>query len=156
MAKLNGAQFGQVLKNTLEKGGDSVNVVTGQRPTTGFMVSDENSETRVSAEGLDVDRITRHVDKHGAVLRGDPEAHLGTWRDARYSESGDMVPSPLDTVYLDVSRRYHAPLRAYMAGERENQKAIYDVAKDETIDILPTPHTHRAKRRANPHIERFL
>jgi len=154
MADLNGVQFGQVLKNTLA-GGDSVNLVTGKRPTKGFMVSDEGSETRVQAENLSVDKIQRHVGKHRETLTSDPEAHLGTWRDASYTDAGKMVPRPTDTVYMDVSRRYHSPFMAYMAGIRENQLAIYDVS---TQDTIPVRHdlTRRSARRMNPHVERGM
>lgn len=154
MAEVSGPQFGKVLKNTLG-GGDSINVVTGNRPTRGFMVSDEGSETRVRAEDMSVDKITRHVDKHAGTLRTDPEAHLGTWRDARYSEAGKMVPSPNDTVYMDVSRRHDSPFMAYNAGLRENQLAIYDVSAQDTIPIRHDL-TRRAQRRMSPHVERGM
>jgi hypothetical protein len=155
MAEVSGSQFGKVLKNTMA-GGDSVNIVTGQRPDRGYMVSDEGSETVVKAANMSGDKIARHVHKHEEVLTTDPTAHLGTWRDQRYGAHGTPVPSPNDKVYMDVSRKHSSPFMAYQAGIREHQLAVYDVHSKDVIPVTPVPNTHRAKRRLAPHVERGM
>lgn len=154
---LNEDQFGKVRENTLA-GGDTVNTRTGERPTKGYMVSDEGSEARVKAESLTTEKVVRHAVRHHDVLHGDPEAYMGTWRDAQYTDKGEMVPRPTDTVYLDVSRRYDNGFLAQLAGQREHQKAIYGIREETSIDV-PVPgelRTSRARRRAEPHVERGM
>jgi hypothetical protein len=146
-------QFNKVLKDTLVGGGSSTNLRTGESPKDGWMVSDYGSESQVQARNMSVNKIARHANKHATVLHGDPDAHLGTWRDAAYSDKGEMQPKPTDTVYLDVSRRHGNFLNAVSAGWRERQLAIYGPETGSTVKIGDPRETaayHRTMKRLRP------
>lgn len=119
-------QFASIVKSvvdkTREQGGDTVHMGTGERPTTGWMVSDADREHRVSAENFGTDHVVRYARRHEDALIT-PTAYMGTWR----ATGDDGARRPSDTVYLDVGRRHATPEDALETAEAHEQLAVYDL-----------------------------
>lgn len=118
--------FRQVAENTLRQGGDTVHLVTGHRPTDGFMVADAGREHKIPASGYDTAKVAAYAERHKEAL-SEPDAYLGTWRDSR--ENAEGVPRRLgtDMVYTDTSRRIpdaHTALQHLVAND---QLATYNL-----------------------------
>jgi hypothetical protein len=125
---LSSRQFGQLSGELRSKGGFSVNIHTGERPTSGIMVSDLQGERSMPLRGTTGAHIQAYAEENkGKRLRG-PNRYLGGWaqRDVR----------PQQAV-LDRSTRYpDTPLgrsKGYVRMVANVQKAAYDVGKDSYI-----------------------
>lgn len=113
---------------TMQGGGYSVNLPTGQIPTEGLMVGKyANTDPRnmiVPVDDFKQAAIRQHAATNAAALNN-PSNYLGTWK------------SPEGQVYLDVSQRFD-PDKIRVAtkyGERTNQISGYNVAGKDTFPI---------------------
>ena len=122
---LSSQQFGDLAGELHTKGGFSINVHTGKRPTSGVMVSDMIGERQLPARQATGPAIQSYTEESkGKRLRG-PNRFLGGWKEG-------------DTAYLDRSTRYpdtpHGQARGYVRMVANLQKAAYDVGHDSYID----------------------
>ncbi len=113
-------------------GGCSLNVVTGETPKTGFMVSVAD-EFALAGDDLPTDVVKRYVAGDGRLTQFRrtnqiQNCYLGTW----YDNS-----SPADNIggisVLDISVNVATLGEAMDLARKNHQRAIYDVAKGETI-----------------------
>jgi len=114
-------QFGDLAQELRREGGFSVNVHTGERPSSGTMVSDPRGERKAplaQTHGPDIEDYAR---THAQHLRGE-NRFLGGWK-----EGG--------TAYLDRSTRYREgeESRAYVHMVTNRQKAAYNLTQDAEI-----------------------
>ena len=113
---------------TMEKGGYSVNLPSGQIPSEGLMVGKyKNTDPRnlvVPQEGFNPAAIEQHAATNAAALAKEG-AHLGTW------------VGPDGKIYLDVAQQYPVDkIRlATKTGERTGQLAGYNVGAGESFPI---------------------
>jgi hypothetical protein len=121
-------QFGDLAGELHTKGGFSVNIHTGERPTSGMMVSDlrgEKSMPLATTRGEDIQSFAE--ENKGKRLRGE-RRYLGGWADR------EQKPA---MAYLDRSTRYpdtpHGQARGYVRMVANFQKSAYDVGKDAYI-----------------------
>ena len=120
-----------VLHNTLTGTGYTVNLQTGQKPTTGTMVSIPGHEHTVRTDSITSDDISDFATskEHRGVLT-QRENNLGTWNTG-------------EDVYLDVSHRYPDTTRgaraARSAAMRGDQFAIYNVDRGLTEQNVAAP-----------------
>lgn len=121
---LSTGQFGEFAQN-VRQGGDSVHVVTGERPRTGYMVSLPDRETRVPLPEFGAHSAVAYTRRHGEELH-DPDQYLGGW--AHGSEA-----------FLDVSRRYADEPTALTEGWKANQIAVHRNDDHEDIDVPLSP-----------------
>jgi hypothetical protein len=135
---LNRSQFKEFTANTVS-GGDTVHLETGERPTSGYMVSEAGAERRIPADDLHTSDVVHYARDHRDTLSA-PDAYMGGWT----SEG---------TSYLDVSRRHAILGEAQAAGVRNNQLAIYDLdhgdeitlqKRTSSIDRMRARHAKRA------------
>lgn len=103
--------------------GFSVQLMSGDVPTTGYMVALSGHEEIVPASALTVDRLTRYVRTHFDALMGD-NMFLGAWREG-------------DDVYLDVSQCVGTRPEALFLARRRAQLAIWDVVNSAEINTMP-------------------
>lgn len=99
--------------------GFSVQLMSGDVPTTGYMVALSGHEEIVPAQALTLDRLTRYVRTHFDALMED-NMFLGAWRDG-------------DDVYLDVSENVTSRAKALFLGAERGQLAIWDVLNSASI-----------------------
>jgi hypothetical protein len=116
--------FRQIAENTLRHGGDTVHLVTGHRPTDGFMVADAGREHVIPASGYDAAKVAAYADRHKEAL-SEPDAYIGTWRNSRENAAGEPRRLGSDLVYTDTSRRYPTAEDALPAMEEGQQLATY-------------------------------
>ena len=128
---LSNQQFGELAGELRDKGGFSVNIHTGERPTSGVMVSDlrgERSQPLARTSGADIQSFAE--ENKGKRLRG-PNRYLGGWADT------EQKPS---MAYIDRSTRYpntpHGRARGYVRMVANFQKSAYDVGKG---SLIPNP-----------------
>ena len=118
---------GRIVNKTVEKGGYSVNLPSGELPTEGLMMGKyANTDPRNAVvDALTRQKIVEMVKKNeGALARED--AYLGTWKDP---EGGK--------TYVDVSRRFPSDelRQATKYGERTGQISGYDVGKGKQFPV---------------------
>ena len=135
-------QFGQLSGELRSKGGFSVNIHTGERPTSGIMVSDLKGERSRPLRGTTGQHIQEYAEENkGKRLRGQ-QRYLGGWADR------DATPHQ---AVLDRSTRHpDTPLgrsRGYVRMVANFQKSAYDVGKDSYINN-PAHMDDPAKRMA--------
>lgn len=123
-----GRLFSQLSGELRSKGGFSVNLHTGERPSSGIMVSDLVGEKSRPLRGTTGAHIQAYAAQNkGKRLRG-PNRFLGGWADQ------DVKPAQ---AVLDRSTRYpDTPLgrsKGYVRMVANVQKAAYDVGKDAYI-----------------------
>ena len=115
------AQFAETVK---EKGGATVNIQTGESPTSGVMVSRYGSEKQVpgvpSPEVVD-----SYIDQHKATL-SQAGSFMGGW-----SEHG--------TTYMDESLNFGDRRKARSFGRENAQRALYDLDADKSMRIRYEP-----------------
>lgn len=109
-------------------GGSSMSLKDGHSPMSGFMVSLEGHEKRVGGY-IDQKDLHEYIGEHGRLrdykrMNETAEPFLGTWLD---SETG--------TTFLDISVNVDTFEAAKAMGKRNNQLAVYDVAKGETVRL---------------------
>lgn len=138
-ARMSAKRARDVIAATREAGGTSVQVGTGNTPTSGYMVSEKDGGHVMDAEqfygpqGAGI--LQSYVSAHGDSL-GAPDAYLGTWHD---QASGK--------VFLDVSHNVADRGAAINLGKANDQIAIWDVARMEEV---PTGGTGGLGKAAPP------
>lgn len=121
-------QFGGLSGELRSKGGFSVNIHTGERPTSGYMVSDLQGEQKRPLRGTTGRDIQAYAETKGGKRLSGPHRFLGGWADK------EAKPQ---TAYLDRSTHYpesewgHA--KAYTRMVANFQKAAYHVTTDSEI-----------------------
>jgi hypothetical protein len=120
---------GQILAETRRSGGYSVNVPTGERPSSGLMMgiyrNDDPRNLVVSGRQPTPADVLAHAQRNVEALRKEGR-FAGTWRDP---QTGN--------VYFDVSQQF-APgdIRAATKfGERTGQISGYDVGAGQTFPV---------------------
>ncbi len=103
--------------------GFSVQLVSGDVPTTGYMVALSGHEERVPVEAFTLDRLIRYVKAHFDALMED-NMFLGAWANEGH-------------VYLDVSERIADRELAVEVGKLRGQLAIWDVVSSQEISTSP-------------------
>lgn len=135
-------QFGDLAGELHSKGGFSVNVHTGDRPTSGIMVSDLQGERSHPLGEVTGQHIQAYAEENkGRRLRGQ-QRYLGGW--------ADRDVSPHQAVLDRSTRHPDTPLgrsRGYVRMVANFQKAAYDVGKDSYINN-PAHMDDPAKRMA--------
>jgi hypothetical protein len=123
---LSSQQFGDLAGELHTKGGFSVNVHTGERPQSGYMVSDLRGEKKMplsEVQGSDIESYARQ--KKGKRLMG-PHRFLGGWANQEDANA-----------YLDRSTHYPdtpwGQSKAYVRMVSNNQKAAFDVGRSREI-----------------------
>jgi hypothetical protein len=120
---LSNQQFGGLSGELRRSGGFSVNVETGERPTSGIMVSDPGGEEQRPLRQTRGPDIKAYAQAHAEHLKGG-NRFLGGWKEGR-------------TAYLDRSTRYPAEglgaSHAYLAMVGNRQKAAYNVGTGQEI-----------------------
>jgi hypothetical protein len=125
-----------VVENTMA-GGYTVDLKTGQVPTTGTMVSIPGHEKAVPVEQLNKQSVIEYGEtpENKALLKS-PEMFLGTWR-------SDEDKSVGDAGYLDVSKNYpdtpegsKAARRAAMEG---SQWGLWNIDRGVTESNISHP-----------------
>jgi len=123
---LSSQQFGELAGELHTKGGFSVNVHTGERPTSGIMVSDLRGERQFpkGATGPDIQAYAQENKGKRLQHTRQTQRYLGGWQEGK-------------TSYLDRSTRYpdtpHGRARGYTRMVANYQQAAYDVGKDSYI-----------------------
>lgn len=118
-----------VVSGTFKNEGATVHLETGEQPTTGYMIgagaptkwinaAEDTPEARSALA-----KAIKQYKKDNAELLKDPKNFLGTWWD---KENGQ--------ISLDVSIRETDKAAAIKLGQERNERAIYDLAKGESID----------------------
>lgn len=119
--------FSQLSGELRSKGGFSVNVSTGERPTSGYMVSDVEGEKSRPLKTTRGRHIQAYAEEHKAKLKG-ANRFLGGWAER------DVKPQQ---AVLDRSTRYpETPLghgQAYVNMVSNVQRSAYHVSKDAYI-----------------------
>ena len=111
-----------LLKGLVTGDGASIHVGTLEAPTDGYMVSRPDTERVLDSPGhglLERD-VARYVADHILIADRVGTVYFGAWRDG-------------DKVYLDLSSRITDRERAKEWGRAWGQRAIYDVANDDTV-----------------------
>ena len=137
---LSKGQFEKIAAGLAQPGetGFSVNIVTGESPTSGYMVSEPDTEEDVPvgpARPL-VGFARNHKE---ALVR--PGAHMGGWK-----------PEGSDVAFLDRSRNIDEPSNpdvltsAMDIALAHRQEAIYDVAGDRSIMSPDWKHWPRERK----------
>lgn len=121
---------------TAEWGGLSINMVSGVKPTTGFMVAKPPEFSRIveSADFFDKVKGRKILSDYMKANKKDLASgknFLGTWLNE-------------GKVYLDVSENILDKATAVRLGQERNQLAIYDVAGN---DEIPTGGTGSVGKR---------
>lgn len=126
-----------VVERTL-KGGYTVDLKTGQEPTTGTMVSIPGHEKQIPTPELNPSSVVAYgEDPSNKNLLSSPEMYLGTWRSDDDKEVGDAG-------YLDVSKNYpdtpqgaQAARRAAMEGA---QWGLWNIDRGVTEKNIANPN----------------
>jgi hypothetical protein len=133
---MNLAQFTTQIATT---GGATYNITTGDSPNSGYAASMQGHEKVISLPdtwgSMASDERGMYIKQHildfivtnGAQLESSWD-YIGAWTHE-------------DSIYLDVTRVFDNLYDAVLFGILNNQKAIYDFNKDESIE-LPEGQTH--------------
>jgi hypothetical protein len=120
-------QFGELGADLQSKGGFSVNINTGARPITGYMVSDPQGEEKRPLSATRGKHIEAYARQHEQALQG-PGRYLGGWADK------DVAPHQ---AYLDRSTRYPESKLGRSQGfvnmVANFQKSMYHIDQDATV-----------------------
>ena len=118
----------QFIASTIKDGGSTMNVVTGDVPTSGYVVSIAGNEHTYKLFGNEVVKeilVSGAVDlyvKEKVVELSHPENYLGSWIDD-------------GMLYLDISRVYESEHDALREAVANGQKAYYDLDNAKTIEL---------------------
>lgn len=106
-------------------GGFTMHPLTGEQPTTGFVVSVyKGSEKVIPAKSLTPVELVQFV-KDNMALASQEGNFVGAWH------------NPKDgNVYLDISRVTQSRAEAEQLGRENNQLAIFDLQKGQSISLL--------------------
>ena len=112
----------QILNATKRRGGYTVNPITGEIPTTGYIASTGEHEKRVPR--VCYSDISAYAAEHEHLFSApDSRMFLGTWK-----QSG--------ITYLDVSVRFTDRDAALRYAEMNKQQAIYDIGEGMDIEVV--------------------
>lgn len=104
--------------------GFSVQLVSGDVPTSGYMVALAGHEERIPVEAFTLDRLTRYVKAHADVLL-EGDTYLGAWMSDGH-------------VFLDVSECVvTSRADAIELGAARGQLAVWDVVNSAEINTMP-------------------
>jgi len=138
-------QFGDLHSDLMNPkvSGFTVDPKTGERPTTGWMVSRPGHEEKYRSYKGGPERLSTYADKHEGAL-SEPGAHMGGW----HSQG---------TAYLDVSHRHEdthkGGVEAIVDMHRHHQEAIYNLGADLEMSAKPSTRGQRSEtRKAMNHI----
>lgn len=118
----------QFIASTIENGGATMNPVTGDVPTSGYVVSMAGNEQTYKLFGNEVVKVilvSGAVDlyvKENVVELSHPENYLGSWIDD-------------GMLYLDISKIYESEHDALREAVANGQKAYYDLDNAKTIEL---------------------
>jgi hypothetical protein len=133
---MNLAQFTNQIATT---GGATYNIVTGETPTSGYAASIKGHEkvVEIPSEWNSMTSSDRGVflSMHVLDFIATNGAHLETEWDYMGAWTHD------GKIYFDVTRVFDGLYDAVLFGILNEQKAIYDYTRDESIE-LPTGQTH--------------
>ena len=108
----------------IENGGATYNLANGGTVHDGYMVSKKGFEMKFEPE-VDVTKaVCQYIKEYGFELY-EPENYIGAWIDK-------------GVLYFDISNNYKSRSEAIKKGYENEQIAIFDVAKMDSI-YLPTP-----------------
>lgn len=127
----------KIYAETMTNGGYSVNILNGQVPKNGFMVSLPESELKVSVERFNPQILRNYVNSTPELNK--PEIFLGTWVEK-------------DEVYIDASENIADKETAIRKGISRGQLAIYDVVNQVVIN-LPTPQKSGTMQQQKTYLE---
>jgi hypothetical protein len=126
-----------------ESGGHTWNGdMTSDLGTDGFAVSVEGHEMKIPASRFDETDVAQFWRERKALLDQDPSLKVGSWRDG-------------DDVYLDLTKIVQEKDTALRVGQFNGQRAIYDRAAGENIDV-PLHVPTRAPYLVNPRTGEFV
>ena len=108
----------------IENGGATYNLANGGTVYDGYMVSKKGFEMKFEPE-VDVTKaVCQYIKEYGFELY-ESENYMGAWIDK-------------GVLYFDISNNYKSRSEAIKKGYENEQIAIFDVAKMDSI-YLPTP-----------------
>jgi len=111
----------QILNATKRRGGCTINPVTGEIPTTGYLVSSGEHERKVPR--VTYADIKAYAAEHNAAFSAKGSlVFLGTWK-----QSG--------ITCLDISIRLADKESALTFGALNDQLAVYDIGKGVDIEV---------------------
>lgn len=133
---MNLAQFTNQIATT---GGATYNIVTGDSPTSGYASSMQGHEKVINLPdtwgSMTADERGMYIKQH--IL--DFIVTNGTQLETAWDYIGAWTHE--GSIYLDVTRVFDDLYDAVLFGILNNQKAIYDFNRDESIEI-PQGQTH--------------
>lgn len=116
----------RILYETRNNGGYSVNLLTGERPKSGYMVgkyaNDDPHNIVIDSDKVTPAVVRGHAKKNASELEK-PDMYYGTW----IGDDGK--------AYFDVSRRFDKLEDAFAFGRKTKQDAVFDVKNQEGIPI---------------------
>lgn len=121
--------WGPVMDSVKETGGYTVGDA-GESPTSGYMISQPNTEER-----RPTDTVTPHTEddyhkRHWNEQFADPDLYQGGWDDK-------------GTFYTDLSRNDQDLYRSIGDAVTTDQLGIYDLNRGQTLDTYDSPETDR-------------
>lgn len=116
---MNNNQAKDLLNKIKVNGGFSVKVNNLDEPVRGFAVSLQGYEEVYNANVLDDSTILDYIARHKDTLKRH-NAYFGAWQDG-------------SRIYLDVSIIVKSRAAALQLAAKNNQLAIYDITRDESI-----------------------
>lgn len=109
--------------NILNEGGATYDTKNDMFIDRGYAVSiHKEYEEVVDVKDFTTLTILKYYEKNYKVFKNDPNARFGFWIDE-------------NKVYLDISNVYDSFHEAVVLGKENNQKAIYDLLKNEEIRL---------------------
>jgi len=119
---------GRIRNATNQRGGYSVNLATGDQPTSGLMMGRyaNNDPRNTSGPVINANLINEHASKN-AIPLSSSENYFGTW----------LNPEEQSKAYLDVSKRFNPDQirQATKYGERTGQLAGYNVGSGQSFPV---------------------
>lgn len=116
-----------ILKDTIENGGNSVNLMTGVKPTTGYSVGispNSGPKSLVRIVNQPTRRDIELVAESNRDVLSKPDRLLGTW----YNKDDQ-------NFYLEPAQQYQDLRKAVKEGEKTGQLAGWDFANQKEIPI---------------------
>jgi len=110
-----------IVRQTLDNGGATISVETGESPSSGYLVSLPGYEVTVDKDSFTSDSVDNYVSAYREILSR-RNTYLGTWVDG-------------DLVYLDSSIRIADGDTAEDVGRAFSQLAIYNVNDGSVISL---------------------
>lgn len=110
----------KIIKDGIDNGGFTIDGnFKPIQEKNGFMVSLYGYEKIYPLNG-DYKDLKADILKYQAIIKNYKNIYIGLWIDK-------------DTIYLDISKHYDSKKRAMQAGINNEQIAIYDIAKNESV-----------------------